>query len=86
MSRNTTRRHGRLRAIAVAGALAVSMLGGVAAPAMAAVPPAHANGQSGHAPGIIMNHDVREQATAHLADEAEHADDGGVSTQGWSWF
>ena len=35
MSRTTTRRPGRLRALAVVGALAISMIAGTAAPALA---------------------------------------------------
>ena len=93
MSRTTTRRPGRLRAIVAVSALAVSMIAGAATPALADhggdVPPDHAKGPSSHAKGL---HDLEVEARK----DAKHApwnsglssDDvgGDFTTQGWSWF
>lgn len=93
MSRTPTHRPGRLRALAVASALAVSMVAGGAAPALAAhgddVPPSHAAGPSDHAKGL-HEHQVEARTNAAHApwNTGEDADDfgGDFTTQGWSWF
>jgi hypothetical protein len=70
MSRTPTRRPGRLRALAVVGALAISMIAGAAAPAFA-------DDDSRAFPGS----DTAKTVLGNLFVE-----DGGVSPQGWSWF
>lgn len=91
MSRTTTRRPGRLRAIAVAGALAVSMLAGVASPAAATMPPEHSSGTPSDAPGLDKEHSPQGRSAAAVMlrerhGDPEEAESGGVSTMGWSWF
>ncbi len=88
MSRTTTRRPGRLRAIAVASALAVSMIAGVASPAVADdVPPAHANGPASDAPGLNKTVDARDNAANAPWNRFEEDDSESYFTpQGISWF
>ena len=76
MSRTTTRRPGRLRALAVVGALAISMIAGAAAPAFA-------KGAPDHAPGADVSAEARDAA---VNAPWNAADGNGVTTQGWSWF
>lgn len=86
MSRTNTHQPGRLRALAVASALTVSLIAGAAAPALADhddVPPGHASGPSELAPGLDMHVDARSDA-AHAP--WNDGDGGGATTQGWSWF
>lgn len=75
MSRTTAHRPGRLRALAVVGALAISMIAGAAAPAVAGSAP-------DHAPGAVTSADARDNGNAPWTRD----DDGGVAPQGWSWF
>lgn len=89
MSRTTTRRPGRLRAIAVTSALAVSLVAGAAAPALAddTVPPAHAQGPTfndHNTEGLSTATDARSDADAAPWNRGE--DEGGVTPQGLSWF
>jgi hypothetical protein len=91
MSRTTTRRPGRLRAIAVAGALAVSMLAGVASPAAATMPPEHSSGTPSDAPGLAHEVKPRDAAAEMLrerhGDKLDDTGDDAVFTPlGWSWF
>ena len=75
MSRTTTRRPGRLRALAVVGALAISTIAGAAAPAFADDEPATNSGQERAA-------EARDNGNAPWT-----RDDGNdVAPQGWSWF
>lgn len=76
MSRTTTRRPGRLRALAVVSALAVSMIAGAAAPALA-------EGAPDDFPGSSQAAEVLE-ANPNLPFSSEDGDDFG--TTGWSWF
>jgi hypothetical protein len=71
MSRTTTRRPGRLRALAVVGALAISMIAGAAAPAFADDFPGSSVGDTAteKAPGAPWNNSGN-----------------GIGAQGISWF
>lgn len=71
----------RLRALVVAGAMAVGMIAGPAAFADD-VPPDHARDATGHAPGLKMDVEARDGADKAPWDH----DDGGITTQGWSWL
>ena len=85
MSRTPARRIGRLKSTLVLAALAVGMVGGAAAPALAAPavdsPPGFSHEASGH--GMVTSYDARSNAQGPpVAEDGE----GDFTIQAWSWF
>ena len=83
MSRTPTRRIGRLKSTLVLAALAVGMVGGAAAPALAAPPENLAPQGFDKVPDHVEAPDALKEL---FAGDAEEGEGDLLYPAGWSWF